>query len=593
MKWILLSIIFCSVNYGYSQNLVPNSSFEQYIACPTSWGQLDSTENWYKPTYGTSDYYHTCSNQPGIKVPDVSSGFQQPKTGNAFAGILNTYTTREYLAVKLKSILVKDAVYEITCWLNLANDSKYTVSKADIGIYFSKDSVGMPQNFGSQPLPFVPQLVAGSQTEFITDTMNWTKLTFQYKASGNEQFMVFGLFGDSSEITFLQLKNFGPDVYYYVDDFSMVQTNTVFDLKADFLVHNSVCFSDSNIIHLRIQNKGIKPLDFTMDTVLFTTEVEVNGVVVQNFDFKLSDNNSNPVPGIPLAPDSFMSVEIFPVDLGRLGQVHEVSVTSFFKRDEDNTNDTTNLSLIPILDVGDVSVFPKKACSGETVNLQTQNYIGRPVWQYSTDGKIWNNLSPGATSRHQPTDSTYYRVEICGFIHSDSVLVKVPLIRPPKNHYDTVCMNTRLRIEPGVGPETEGLRWFGDMYDSLFLHAGFDYGFFVDESKIFYIQSKEQGCWSEEKAMVSIYAKECPLLIPNVFTPNGDGINDFFIIGDAEGKELKTKIYNRWGVEVANFKGNEGWGGAELPAGVYFYVVQEMKNGQVLKTHKGEVTIVR
>ena len=203
-----------------------------------------------------------------------------------------------------------------------------------------------------------------------------------------------------------------------------------------------------------------------------------------------------------------------------------------------------------------------------------------------------DNLIPGATASHHPTGSTFYRVEVCGFLAFDSVLVEVPIVQPPNNHFDTVCENTSLKIEPVVDATVQELHWF-EKTDSLPFHTGFGYEAFISVSKFFYVQSKEDNCWSDEKAVVSIFAKECPLVIPNVFTPNGDGINDLFIFESAEGKELQTIIFNRWGKEVASFKGNEGWDGAGLPEGVYFYAVKEMNNSAVHKTHKGEMMIVR
>ena len=43
--------------------------------------------------------------------------------------------------------------------------------------------------------------------------------------------------------------------------------------------------------------------------------------------------------------------------------------------------------------------------------------------------------------------------------------------------------------------------------------------------------------------------------VPEVFTPNGDGINDYFIIPGIDTEELKQNIlvvYNRWGGEIYN-----------------------------------------
>ncbi len=70
-------------------------------------------------------------------------------------------------------------------------------------------------------------------------------------------------------------------------------------------------------------------------------------------------------------------------------------------------------------------------------------------------------------------------------------------------------------------------------------------------------------------------------------SPNGDGINDTFIIqGIAQFPNNELSIFNRWGVEVYNKKGyNNTWGGIsegratiakgeELPVGTYYYVLK-------------------
>ncbi len=88
---------------------------------------------------------------------------------------------------------------------------------------------------------------------------------------------------------------------------------------------------------------------------------------------------------------------------------------------------------------------------------------------------------------------------------------------------------------------------------------------------------------------------------PDTFSPNGDGVNDYFIIpgiSDFEGNEIY--IYNRWGGEVFHMKNyNNLWdgkssksaiGSAELPQGLYFYVI---KLGNLKGVLKGSVYIKR
>jgi gliding motility-associated-like protein len=82
---------------------------------------------------------------------------------------------------------------------------------------------------------------------------------------------------------------------------------------------------------------------------------------------------------------------------------------------------------------------------------------------------------------------------------------------------------------------------------------------------------------------------------PNVFTPNGDGINDVFKIGCVNSSmDYQLKIYNRYGVQVFNsiLYGQhwDGYTSAGIPAsdGVYYYTLYS--NGSVIS---GSITLLR
>ena len=67
----------------------------------------------------------------------------------------------------------------------------------------------------------------------------------------------------------------------------------------------------------------------------------------------------------------------------------------------------------------------------------------------------------------------------------------------------------------------------------------------------------------------------CEIIIPNVFAPNGDGYNDFFVIDHIESRSNTLNIYNRWGnvvYETRNYRNQ--WNGRDLPDGTYYYVLQ-------------------
>ena len=108
----------------------------------------------------------------------------------------------------------------------------------------------------------------------------------------------------------------------------------------------------------------------------------------------------------------------------------------------------------------------------------------------------------------------------------------------------------------------------------------------LEDGVIYYASSTPTGdCESSNRLAVTVTLDTCELVIPEIFSPNGDKINDEFVIENlaSEYPGYKLEIYNRWGEPV--YKGNastpdwdgtstEGsFGSGVLPAGVYFYIL--------------------
>jgi len=90
----------------------------------------------------------------------------------------------------------------------------------------------------------------------------------------------------------------------------------------------------------------------------------------------------------------------------------------------------------------------------------------------------------------------------------------------------------------------------------------------------------ENGLTAE--ARVNMTITECNFKIPNVFTPDGDGINDFFeIVGIDLFDRVEILITNRWGNEVyRNDNYRNQWAGHNLNEGVYYYQITTHKGSQ-------------
>jgi gliding motility-associated-like protein len=86
--------------------------------------------------------------------------------------------------------------------------------------------------------------------------------------------------------------------------------------------------------------------------------------------------------------------------------------------------------------------------------------------------------------------------------------------------------------------------------------------------------------------------------IADIFSPNGDGVNDILYVRSSEAEELSFRVFDRWGKMVfESIDVDQGWDGTykgrELEAGVYFwYVTMKLVSGEELN-EKGDATLKR
>jgi gliding motility-associated-like protein len=97
---------------------------------------------------------------------------------------------------------------------------------------------------------------------------------------------------------------------------------------------------------------------------------------------------------------------------------------------------------------------------------------------------------------------------------------------------------------------------------------------------------------------------ESKVVLPNAFSPNGDGLNDTWgikVFGIVKLSYLR--IFNRWGqvvFERSNFYANDpasGWDGLlkgnKLPSDVYTFIIEVICDNNDLVSQAGNVTLVR
>lgn len=97
------------------------------------------------------------------------------------------------------------------------------------------------------------------------------------------------------------------------------------------------------------------------------------------------------------------------------------------------------------------------------------------------------------------------------------------------------------------------------------------------QSGLYTVAVEAGGCTSGA-ASLQIAIMPCDVVVPNIFTPNGDGRNDMIVLESPSDRPMEMRLFNRWGqvvftraARVITLDGYNGTSGEVLPAGVYYY----------------------
>jgi len=175
--------------------------------------------------------------------------------------------------------------------------------------------------------------------------------------------------------------------------------------------------------------------------------------------------------------------------------------------------------------------------------------------------------------------------QVNAFPYAPEVIFDFPAVELCKEGQSTV------NFPPQFGPYT--------FADTL---IGYTYNATETESVSF---TYSDGCYTyPDTLFISVESCLCPALVPNVFTPDEDGLNDFFKpILDCDAFDYQMTIYNRWGKEIFNSTDiNIPWRG-ESPnpdfyahEGLYVYLIrfnQQLDGLNVPVELQGMVTLIR
>jgi len=217
-------------------------------------------------------------------------------------------------------------------------------------------------------------------------------------------------------------------------------------------------------------------------------------------------------------------------------------------------------------------------CARNDIRIKVIVAGGTHTYSYSWN----NNISYDSAAVTVPTPPYQYICKVtdgCGSVKIDTINIFVkpsPLV----SFYlvpDTIIPGGTFINFINQSTGASGYYWnFGDgstSRDSTAFHEYEQAGNYV----IYLIGTNSFGCPDTMKRDIQVTEE---IIVPNVFTPNGDGVNDVFQITAGSMKVYNIKIYNRWGELIFESDSpNISWTGRSTAGvmesnGTYYYIIQ-------------------
>ena len=217
-------------------------------------------------------------------------------------------------------------------------------------------------------------------------------------------------------------------------------------------------------------------------------------------------------------------------------------------------------------------------CQGNQLHLDATNANATYLWQDGTTTPVYNAVKAGS-----------YRVlvDLDGCKKADTVVVNFidkPVFSLGRD--TSLCEGMELRLDPRIGNA------------SYLWQDGSTAPFYIVKTPGIYKLTATNGCGSTAHQVI-VEKGVCQLLMPNAFTPNGDGVNDLFRVKyPGFIQSFSMTIYSRWGEII--FQSNDatrGWDGTyrgvPQKAGNYIWKINlTTKQGEKMSA-VGSVMLIR
>lgn len=265
--------------------------------------------------------------------------------------------------------------------------------------------------------------------------------------------------------------------------------------------------------------------------------------------------------------------------------------------------DTTITVVVPSTSIApSISVSsPDTFCANENIILNANSSSGTITWYNNFLGTTIIGIGSPLVLNNPGTGNHLYYVNSIDTCNSemDSVLIVVNGVNAIINATPTSGL-IPLSVFFGNGSSTGlGISYywnFGDGDTSTQFQPTHTY---TSTGNYIVTLIVSDGICSDTTSILIDAFDDSVIIIPNVFTPNGDGFNDLFAVDGINLIAINAEIYNRWGQILYTWNTVKGgWdgkttSGENSPDGTYFYLIKITDHNNEEHLKKGSFSLIR
>jgi len=576
----------CECGSELPSSLIPNPSFEDRTCCPTANEMLNCAVGWVQASAPTTDYINTCGDYLGnTSIPafaplPLADGEGAVGFRDGQANVGSSY--KEYVGACLTETMKAGIDYRLQFFVGFRDN--VTGSKSlDIAIFGGTTCNQLPFGGGSTSIgcPANTSTYDQIDIQFVSGSNEWVSVEFEFTPTKDYEVIVIGPSCEANPNT-----SFSP--YFYLDGLTLAETAS-FGVPFEN-VEGSICNDD---LVLSIEQKPDQTYQWYKDGVALvgetsnelalinTPETEGTYLVVVNVGAVCASSKNYVVRIPPYYADQAVTIcedDVYAIENTEWTEsgTYETTIAA---KDGCDSIITLELTVTPTT----FSTLEKSFCEGDTFNFFDI--------ETSTEGVY---------------STTLINANGCDSI-INVLLEEIPATDGIQIESEVeVLLGDFLDLEPDAyDPQLIMFSWMNSQNDILGnepLLAGIQ----PFTSEIYTITGLDQyGCDIAEDVSIRIDRSSVNIYTPNIFSPDENGINDFFRFqsGRALTSVEQFVIFDRWGnivydnKNITDFENLQGWDGVvngqEAEQGVYGWMVKATFIDNTKTVYSGDLTLIR